>query len=99
MATPQPREIGAADAKQTLLKVLDELPPEGVIITKRGKQVARLLPIPRSTQDLFGIFKGRMKIHGDSVDTSDLLPASAWTGDAHNLRPQTKATKRRKRRA
>jgi hypothetical protein len=48
MATSQPKEIGAADAKQTLLKVLDELPPEGVIITKRGADsISR--PTPRTT--------------------------------------------------
>lgn len=95
MATTQPREIGAADAKQTLLKVLDELPPEGVIITKRGVQVARLLPMPRSTQDLFGLFKGRVRVHGDLVRTDDIMPESAWTGDAHNIAPRKKAAAKR----
>lgn len=94
MTPPKPREIGAADAKQTLLKVLDDLPPEGVIITKRGVQVARLLPMPRSTQDLIGLFKGRVRVHGDLLDTEDIMPASAWTGDVDNIAPRQKAGKR-----
>ncbi|HKO94345.1 MAG TPA: hypothetical protein VJU61_24495 [Polyangiaceae bacterium] len=35
--------IGAAQFKERCLQVLDELSPEGLIITKRGKPVARLL--------------------------------------------------------
>jgi antitoxin (DNA-binding transcriptional repressor) of toxin-antitoxin stability system len=31
------------------------------MITKRGVQVARLLPMPRSTQDLFGPFKRKSR--------------------------------------
>jgi antitoxin (DNA-binding transcriptional repressor) of toxin-antitoxin stability system len=83
MATTQPREIGAADAKQTLLKVLEELPPKGMIITERGLRVARLLPMARSTQDLFGLFKGRVRsttLHRDgplSLDVGDTSVRSA----------------------
>jgi antitoxin (DNA-binding transcriptional repressor) of toxin-antitoxin stability system len=90
----QPKSVGAADLKQRCLQILDELPPEGVIITKRGKAVARLLPVARSTRDLIGILKGRLKIAGDIVDTSDLTTGNAWSADEDNLSPRKKKSRK-----
>jgi prevent-host-death family protein len=98
MSERQPKTVGAADLKQRCLQILDELPREGLVITKRGKPVARLLPVPRSTLDLFGLLKGKLHIHGDIVDTSDLSAGFTWTGDAHNVGSAKSArTKRAKR--
>jgi prevent-host-death family protein len=63
------RRIGAARFKERCLQVLDELPAEGVVITKRGKPVARLLPFERSGQSLIGILKGRIRVQGDITTT------------------------------
>jgi prevent-host-death family protein len=95
MSDPQPKTVGAADLKQRCLQILDELPREGLIITKRGKPVARLLPVPRSTLDLIGSLKGKLQIRGDIVDTSDLNAEFTWTGDAHNLQSQKSTAKRK----
>jgi antitoxin (DNA-binding transcriptional repressor) of toxin-antitoxin stability system len=91
-----PRHIGAADFKMHCLQVLDDLPPEGLVITKRGKQVALLTPIRARTLDLFGILKGKMQVHGDIIDTSDLSAGDAWSADEENLRAPV--AKRRSRR-
>jgi prevent-host-death family protein len=53
------RRMGAAQFKERCLQVLDEVPAEGVIITKRGKPVARLTPFERSGESLIGALKGR----------------------------------------
>lgn len=91
MSDPQPKTVGAADLKQRCLQILDELPREGVIITKRGKPVAHLLPVARSTADLIGLLKGKLQVRGDIVDTSDLTAAASWSADEHNLAPRKHA--------
>jgi prevent-host-death family protein len=37
----------AAKFKEQCLKLLDEVDPEGILVTKRGKPVARLIPVER----------------------------------------------------
>ncbi len=46
---------------------------EGLVVTLRGKPLARIEPVTRTSGNRqLGIFRGRMKIHGDLVhiDTS-----------------------------
>jgi antitoxin (DNA-binding transcriptional repressor) of toxin-antitoxin stability system len=61
--------MGAAQFKEQCLQVLDELPAEGLVITKRGKPVARLLPFERSGSGLIGILTGRIRVRGDITST------------------------------
>ena len=68
--------MGAAQFKEHCLQVLDELPAEGVVITKRGKPVARLVPFERSGASLIGALKGRIRIHGDITTTGVAWDAS-----------------------
>jgi prevent-host-death family protein len=69
--------IGAAEFKQKCLKLLDEVGPEGITITKRGKPVARLVPARTSNADLIGIMKGRVRTDPDD----DLFSTGAWISD------------------
>ena len=39
------KTMAAAKFKEQCLSVLDSVGPEGIIITKRGKPVAKLIPI------------------------------------------------------
>jgi antitoxin (DNA-binding transcriptional repressor) of toxin-antitoxin stability system len=80
----EPKHLGIADAKQRLLKIVDDLPEEGVLLTKRGKVVARLTPMRPATLAMFGALKGKVKVHGDIVDTSDLSADFMWTADETN---------------
>ncbi len=52
------KTIGAAEFKAHCLRILDEVGPEGILITKRGKPVAKLVPAeePRGMGRFFGIF-------------------------------------------
>lgn len=63
------RTIGAARFKERCLALLDDLTPEGLIITKHGKPVARLLPVDREGAELIGSLGDKIEIHGDLEST------------------------------
>jgi antitoxin (DNA-binding transcriptional repressor) of toxin-antitoxin stability system len=49
------QEISVSDFRQKCLALIDRLPPEGLLITRHGHPVARLLPVrPASCADLIG---------------------------------------------
>ena len=43
-ATKATKAIGAAKFKEQCLAILDSLGPDGIVVTKHGKPVARVLP-------------------------------------------------------
>jgi prevent-host-death family protein len=70
------RKVAAAKFKAQCLSILDHLDPEGLIITKHGKPVARLVPAERASADLIGAFRGRIRVKGDIESTG-----VAWNAD------------------
>jgi len=64
-----PKTIGAARFKERCLALLDTLEPEGIVITKHGKPVAKLVPIESESAELFGALAGALKIKGDIMST------------------------------
>jgi len=70
-------KIGAAKFKERCLALLEELPPEGLVITKHGKPVARVTPYPQEPADLIGSLRDKIEIHG-AILTTD----TAWDADA-----------------
>jgi prevent-host-death family protein len=64
------------------LKVMDEVASkrEAVVITKRGKPVAKLVPLSKEKDDIFGFLKGKGKVLGDIV--SPILTPEEW-GDLY----------------
>jgi prevent-host-death family protein len=71
----QTLEIGAAEFKSKCLQLLDEISErkrEAIIITKRGKPVARLAPIAKPGGPIYGALKGLAKIHGDLTEPLDI---------------------------
>lgn len=65
----KPRSIGAAQFKEKCLSLLDQVGPEGVIITKHGKPVAKLVPIETESAELIGSLKGKIRIRGNLLST------------------------------
>ena len=62
------RTMGAAKAKAQFLSVLNDVAHkrEPVIVTKNGKAVAQLIPMPLAGEDpIFGFLKGKIEIVGD----------------------------------
>jgi prevent-host-death family protein len=67
--------IGASDFKAKCLRILEEVAERGdtVIVTKRGKPLAKVVPLERERKPLKGRWKGLAKTKGDIVyfDTSE----------------------------
>lgn len=63
------KSIGAAEFKEQCLALLDRVGPDGLVITKHGKPVARLLPIATQNMELIGSLKSKIAIHGDILST------------------------------
>lgn len=63
------KSVPAAQFKERCLSLLDQVGPDGIIITKHGKPVAKLVPIHTDTAKLIGSFKGKIKIKGKILST------------------------------
>ena len=63
------KTIGAARFKERCLSLLDQLDAEGLVITKRGKPIARVVPYEREFADLIGSLSGKVEIRGDVMST------------------------------
>jgi prevent-host-death family protein len=76
------KTMPAGKFKVHCLKVMDQVQSkrESVIITKRGKPVAKLVPIIQEKDDIFGFLKGKVSILGDVV--SPALTPEEW-GDLY----------------
>jgi prevent-host-death family protein len=63
------KKMAAGSFKVHCLAVMDEVQSkrESVLITKRGKPVAKLVPVEKQTDDIYGFFAGKGKIVGDVV--------------------------------
>jgi len=63
------RTMAAGQFKATCLAVMDEVQKTGreIIVTKRGKPVAKMVPLEPAKDEIFGFLKGKIKIKGDIV--------------------------------
>lgn len=62
-------DVPAAKFKAECLKLMDlvEKTREPIIITKHGRPVAQLAPVPPEENSLFGYMRDTLKIRGDVV--------------------------------
>lgn len=74
------KTIPAARFKARCLKIMDEVKTrrEPVVITKKGKPVAQLVPIENRPSNVFGCLAGELEIAGDI--TAPVVAPSAWKG-------------------
>jgi prevent-host-death family protein len=77
-------KISAAEFKTNCLRLMDQVAQRRtpIVITKRGKPVAKLVPISEEPVDIFGRMAGTIKICGDIIGPIEDLD---WTGDAENI--------------
>ena len=63
------KKMAAGAFKVHCLAVMDEVQSkrESVVITKRGKPVAKLVPADKDTDDIYGFLAGKGTINGDVV--------------------------------
>jgi prevent-host-death family protein len=71
--------MAAAVFKAKGLALLDEVAETGteIVITKRGKKVARLVRVEERPEKVWGRLKGTLKIHGDIFSTGE-----KWEADS-----------------
>ena len=63
------KSIPAAKFKAQCLSLLDRVDKEGIVITKRGKPVAKLIPLGADSASLIGSLKDKIEIKGDILST------------------------------
>ena len=63
------RTIGAAKFREQCLALLDQLDADGLVVTKHGRPVARVLPYDRTDADLIGSLRHKVKVSGDILTT------------------------------
>ena len=73
------KTMGAAKFKEQCLALLDHLDDEGLVITKHGKPVARVVPYGREFADFIGCLHGKLEIRGDIMSTG-----LRWDADAES---------------
>lgn len=73
------RRIGASEFKAKCLQLLDEVQRsrKEILITKRGRPVARLVPADETTAPVFGRMKGTIEICGDIISRT----GERWDAD------------------
>jgi prevent-host-death family protein len=66
----KPKTLTVTEFKARCLRILDELDPHGIVVTKRGRPVAKVVPLRgTSNADVIGRMKGKIKIKGNILST------------------------------
>jgi antitoxin (DNA-binding transcriptional repressor) of toxin-antitoxin stability system len=65
------KQLNVSAFREQCLALLEALPAEGVLITKRGQPIARLVPIRENDGDLIGSLAGQLKIKGNIFSTGE----------------------------
>ena len=73
------KTIGAAKFKEQCLSLLDRLDAEGLVVTKHGKPVARVVPYDRQWADMIGSLRHNIEVRGDILGTG-----VHWNADAQS---------------
>jgi prevent-host-death family protein len=82
-------EISISEFKTKCLRLLDNLGPEGLVVTKRGRPIARVLPARAvDNRRLIGLMRGKIEIKGDILSTG-----IRW--DAESRYPRSRRSPRR----
>ncbi len=63
------KTIKISEFKERCLALLEKLGPEGLVITKHGKPLAKVVPFERSSAELIGNLKDKLKVKGDIMTT------------------------------
>ena len=74
------RTVLVGEFKAQCLGLMDDVSERHceIVITKRGKPVARLVPYEEKPKDIFGCLKGSVVIHGDIIGPTGEI----WEADA-----------------
>lgn len=71
------KSIAIAKFKAQCLSLIEHLEKDGLVITKHGRPVARVVPFERASADRIGSLKGRIRVLGDIFGTDTTWDAGA----------------------
>jgi len=63
------RKLNISKFKEQCLALLENLTPEGLVITKHGKPIAEVRPVMKTSSSLIGSLKGKVGIRGSIKST------------------------------
>ena len=63
------KTIGAAKFREQCLALPDRLDDDGLVVTKYGKPVARVLPHGQQWADMIGSLRDKIEVRGDILST------------------------------
>lgn len=66
------RTLNVSDFREQCLQLLESLPADGILITKRGRPVARITRVPSSCVDLIGSVKNLSTDPEDDLFSTEL---------------------------
>jgi prevent-host-death family protein len=80
------KTVAATQFKAQRLELLDRVGLEGIVITKHGKLVAKLIPIRVDSAALIGSLAGKIKVKGRILSTG-----LRWDAESRHPRPRPRA--------
>jgi antitoxin (DNA-binding transcriptional repressor) of toxin-antitoxin stability system len=81
-----PRTLDVRAFAQRCRELMDTLDPEGVVVTRRGRPIARLIPIREGCADLIGSMRGRIRMARSIQATRLVWKASGTSRRRHKSR-------------
>ncbi|MXX53097.1 MAG: type II toxin-antitoxin system Phd/YefM family antitoxin [Dehalococcoidia bacterium] len=73
------KTIGVTKFKEQCLALLDQLDSEGLVVTKHGKPVARVIPYDNQDAELIGSLRDKIAVRGNIFTTG-----IRWNADAES---------------
>jgi prevent-host-death family protein len=78
--------VAATQFKAQCLSLLERVGPEGIVITKHGRPVAKLIPIRVDSSALIGSLAGKIKVKGRILSTG-----LRWDAESRHPRPHPRS--------
>src|SRR6185437_17090365 len=92
------RTLNVSDFREQCLQLLDGLPADGILITKRGRPVAKITPVPSSCSNLIGSVKDLTSNPEDDLFSTgvawDAESGYSYSGKSVRGKPHAARTKR-----
>ena len=71
------KTLNVAKFREQCLTLFEQLPAEGIVVTKRGEPIARVLPVRKDNSSLIGALAGGLEISGDILSTGERWDAQS----------------------
>ena len=86
------KAMSVTEFKAKCLAILEHLDADGVILTKHGRPIAKVIPLtPNGNQQFIGTMKGRITVKGDLFSTGigwDAQPRHAYRRRTTQRKPK-----------